>query len=165
MDLKGFVKLSLADSHRFATMLINDIKDRPVQYPTPNGGNHPLWVLGHLAFSESFILDECLLGKSVRFPELSALFNSQTNPVADVSKYPPMLELFSKWELIRAALVAHLDSLTEADFDKPSAIGNKYGPPFATVGACFAVLISHPVFHAGQVADARRAAGKAPLFA
>lgn len=70
-----------------------------------------------------------------------------------------------KFEEVRAASLAHLDTLSEADLDKPSHAPEEFGAFFGTVGACYAAMTTHVSFHAGQVADARRAAGRSPLMA
>ena len=88
-----------------------------------------------------------------------------TTPTTDASQYPSMEELLGKFEEIRAATLAHLNTLSDKDLDKPSHAPAEFGPPFATVGACFAAMSTHMSFHAGQVADARRAAGRGPLMA
>jgi hypothetical protein len=76
--------------------LLEDMRDAPLTFPTPNGGCHPLWILDEpnpLASWES-------------------MFCRGTEPVADASAYPPLL------------------------------------------------MANHWLAHRGQVADARRAAGR-----
>ncbi|MGD9854154.1 MAG: DinB family protein [Planctomycetaceae bacterium] len=164
MHTIDFIKFGLGLSKGWAEGLLRDMQDAPLTSPTPNGGNHPLWVLGHLTYSESFLFDESIQGKPNRCAEWGKLFGAQSTPVPEAGGYPPMPELFAKWKEIRAAAVAHLDSLTMDDLDRRSHAPEEYGPMFATVGACYSAMIGHPQFHAGQVSDARRAAGRPPLF-
>ena len=165
MKAVDYVRMTLESSRQWAMGLITDMKDAPLAQPTPNGGNHPLWVLGHIVRSESALLDGFILGQPNRFPELEAMFGMSTDPSTNASDYPSMDELFVKFEQVRAAAVAHLDTLTDDDLEKPSHAPPEYGAMFGTVGACFAAMCSHVSFHAGQVADARRAAGRPPLMA
>ena len=165
MTTIDFIKLSLENSKGWSMGLIDDMKDAPLAQPTANGGNHPLWILGHIVLGESNLLDGFILGKETRFPELVDLFEMGTTPHADASVYPTMDELFGKFEEIRTATLAHLDTLTDADLDKKSHAPEQFGATFGTVGACFAAMSGHMSFHAGQVADARRAAGRKPLMA
>ena len=165
MKATDYVKMALDNSKGWALGLINDMKDSPTTQPTPNGGNHTLWVLGHVAHSESNLLDSFILGKQNRFPELDGLFSMRSTPSTDGGKYPSFDELMKKFEEIRAASLAHLDTLNDQDLDKPTNAPADFGPMFGTVGACFAAMSSHLSFHSGQVADARRAAGKGPLMA
>ena len=83
----------------------------------------------------------------------------------DASAYPTMDEILVKFEQIRAATIAHLDTLTDADLDAPSHAPAEFGEMFGTVASCFAAMSNHMAFHTGQVADARRAAGRSPLMA
>ena len=164
MNAIDYIKMSLENSKGWAMGLIADMQDAPLTQPTPNGGNHPLWVLGHVVRAESDLLDGFILGQPNRFPELEK-FSMGNTPSTDASQYPSMDELMGKFEEIRGATLAHLETLSDADLDQRSHAPEEFGPPFATVGACFAAMSTHMSFHAGQVADARRAAGRAPLMA
>lgn len=162
MKTTDYIKMALENGKGFMLGLVTDMKDAPLTQPTPSGGNHPLWILGHLARSESALFDSFILGKSNRFPELENCGAGST-PSLKTSDYPPMDELLEKFETIRAASLAHLSTLSEADLDMKSHAPEKYGAFFGTVGACYAAMTSHMAFHAGQVADARRAAGRERL--
>lgn len=165
MNTIDFIKFSLESSTGWAMGLINDMKDAPLAQPTSSGGNHPTWVLGHLARAESDLLDGFILGQPNRFPELESEFSMGSKPTADADKYPSIDELMGKFQQIRAATLAHLDTLSEADLDKKSHAPEEFGPTFGTVGSCFAAMSTHVAFHAGQVADARRSSGRDPLMA
>ena len=164
MNTIEYIKMTLENGTGWAMGLINDMKDAPTTQPTANGGNHPLWVLGHIVRSESDLLDGFILGQPNRFPELECCAGGST-PSTNAADYPSWDELMAKFEQIRSATLAHLETLTEADLDKPSHAPEEYGQFFGTVGACFAAMGTHMSFHSGQVADARRAAGRAPLMA
>lgn len=163
MKTTDYIKVALENGKRYTLTMIADMKDAPLTQPTPNGGNHPLWILGHLVRAESDLLDGFILGKPNRFPELKNCGAGST-PTTDARDYPSMDELLAKFETIRAATLAHLATLSEADLDKKSYAPEKYGEFFGTIGACFAAMTSHMAMHAGQVADARRAAGREPLM-
>jgi len=165
MNTIEYIKISLETGRAWATGLIVDMKDAPLTQPTSNGGNHPLWVLGHLVCAEAGIFDGFVLGQRNRFAELNELFGIGSTPSSNADDYPPFDELMSKFEEIREAVLAHLDTLTDADLEKPSHAPEKYGKGFSTIGGCYITLTIHPVFHAGQVADSRRALGRSPLSA
>lgn len=165
MKAVDFIKMSLESSKGWAMGLIMDMKDAPLTQPTPNGGNHPLWVLGHIVRAESDLLDGFILGQPNRFPELEAAFSMGSSPTTDADQYPSMDELLGKFEEIRSATLAYLETLSDDDLDKPSHAPEEYSDFFGTVGACFAAMSTHMSFHAGQVADARRSAGREPLMA
>ncbi len=165
MTAVDYIKMTLKNSLGWAMGLIQDMKDAPLTQPTSEGGNHPLWILGHIVRSESDLLDGFIFGKPNRYPEYEKLFGMGSTPSTDASQYPSMDELLGKFQEIRAASLAHLETLTDDDLDKPSHAPEEFGASFGTIGAVFAAMSTHVAFHAGQVADARRAAGRPPLMA
>ncbi len=161
-----FIKMGLETSKMMALNLINDMKDAPLTQPTSRGGNHPLWILGHLAYSEANIVHHIVEGNENPLIAWKDLFGGGSQPVTDGGKYPSMAELGEKFEEVRAHTLEILSGLSEGDLDQPS----KNCPPeregfFGTVGRCFLVAGLHPALHYGQVADARRMAGREPLIA
>ncbi|MCA9014196.1 MAG: DinB family protein [Planctomycetaceae bacterium] len=162
MNTIEFIRSGLESSKNWACTLLDDMRETPLVEPTPHGGNHPLWVLGHLIVSESFLLDQCLQGKPNRFPEYAELFGAGSTPVADASKYPAYDEIRPLFDQIRQDTLALLDTLSEDDLDQASH--HTENPFFSTVGNCFQAMIMHTMNHSGNVTDARRAAGKPPLM-
>lgn len=164
MKTTDFIEQSLKTTRHYALSLIEDMRDASRTAPTPQGGNSPIWVLGHIVRSESDLLDAFILGKPNRFPELEERFAMGSHPTSD-GDYPEIDDLLGKFEEIRAATLEHLRTLSDEDLARPSHAPDEIGPEFGTVGACFAAMANHTMFHAGQVADARRAAGRSPLLA
>ena len=68
MSLVQFVRASLEMSFHPVLTLAEDMKDAPLTFPTPRGGNHPLWIMGHLASSEAAIIHQFAFGKPNPFP-------------------------------------------------------------------------------------------------
>ncbi|MDF1746665.1 MAG: DinB family protein [Gimesia sp.] len=161
MNTIDFIKNGLENSKQFACLLLDDMRETPFVEPTP-GGNHPLWILGHLAVSDSFLLDQCLQGKPNRFPELLELFGAGSTPTTDPTKYPSYDEIRPKFDAIREDSLAYLEQLTDDDLDQPSH--HTETPFFSTVGNCYLAMIMHVMNHSGTVTAARHAAGKPPLM-
>lgn len=162
MNTIEFIKSGLEESKKWTCSLLDDMRETPFVEPTPRGGNHPLWVLGHLIVNESVLLDEWIQGKPNRFPEYTELFGYGSTPVADPSKYPAYDEIRPHFDEIRKDTLAYLEQISEDDLDKPSYCAKD---PFCkTVGNCFQSMIMHTMSHSGNVTDARRAAGKPPLL-
>ena len=46
MTTTEFIRKGLESSAGMTLKLIDNMKDQPLTFPTPKGGNHPLWVLG-----------------------------------------------------------------------------------------------------------------------
>ena len=164
MKAVDFARMSLEQSKGWVMGLIDDMKDAPLVQPTPNGGNHPLWVLGHLAYSEGNLLKEFIEGKTNPLAEWKELFGQGSTPDTDAGKYPSMGEIAEKFELIRGDTLKLLESLTDDDLDKPSHAPEEMKQFFGTIGQCLSAMAVHTTFHGGQVADARRAAGRPALM-
>jgi uncharacterized damage-inducible protein DinB len=120
-------------------------------------------VLGHLTLVEGSI-PAILFGDKNPAAEWQQYFGEGTEPVADASAYPPFAEVRAKYRQLREKNLSILESLTEADLDKPTKVPPKGRErEFATYGQSFLVLALHQTMHRGNVTDARRAAGRAAL--
>lgn len=161
MQSKDLIKTNLELSMVLTLQLIKDMSDAPLTFPTPNGGNHPLWVLGHLAYAEGALIQGMMLGAPNPQKQWKTLFDGGTEPVDDASQYPAYSELLAECHQARQTTLATLDSLSEEDLDQAS----KNAPPeysalFGTFRQCFQMVANHWWMHRGQVADSRRAAGR-----
>ena len=161
MTAKETIKLALSMADRVVLGTVDKISDQPTAFPTPNGGCHPLWVVGHLALVES-IIPNVLYGEK---PEIAdswqKLFGEHSEPVADPKAYPPFTEVKAKYHELRERNLKLLDSLTEADLDRTTK-----NPPagrereFATFGSSFLTLSAHQLMHRSHVTDSIRAIGR-----
>lgn len=164
MKTVDFIRMGLNRSAKATLALIDDMKDRPLTFPTARGGNHPLWILGHLAFSEGWVIQEIMLGRTNPLANWKEMFSHGTEPSAEASRYPDFESAKKAFQNIRAETMNALEGLSDGDLDQPS----KNCPPdfrevLGTYGQCFLLSIMHPVTHRGQVADARRSLGLKPL--
>ena len=164
MQTIDFIKMSLEMSGSWILALAKDMQDAPLTMPTSAGGNHPMWCVGHLAYSEANLVNVLIKGEEHPFPEWEGLFKQGGEVYTESSKYPAYEDVISKLEEVRASTLALLDTLTDDDLDKPSHAEEEMKDFFGTVGACLAVIVIHYSFHGGQIADARRALGRAPLM-
>ncbi len=165
MNAIDFIKISLESGKGWVGGIIADMKDAPLTRPTPNGGNHPMWILGHLTYSEANLVNQFCQSKESPLADWSEVFGMGAEPSDDASKYPPFEEVLAKFEETRAATLAYLDTLTDDDLDKPSHAPEEMQAFFGTIGHCLKAVVMHYMFHGGQAADARRAAGRPPLMA
>ncbi len=164
MQSKDLIKMNLESSAGMVLKMAQDMKDAPLTFPTPNGGNHPMWVLGHLTYSEGAIICGVMLGEPNPHEAWKEIFANGTEPVGDASGYPPFDEVIAKFQQTHEATLKLLDPLSENDLDQPS----KNAPPqfesfFGTCRKCFMRMSNHRLTHYGQLADARRAAGRERL--
>lgn len=163
MQTKQAIQFSLTVSNGAVLSVIDRMSDAATTFPTPNGGCHPLWVLGHLTIVEGMI-PMVLYGEKHPVPEWQQFFGENSEPTADARAYPSFATVREKYFELRQRNLALLESLSEADLDKPTK-----APPqgrereFATFGQSFFVLALHQAMHRSHVTDALRAAGRAAL--
>jgi len=157
------------DAIRFSLDLADDavlkslvtIDDAPLTFPTENGGCHPLWVLGHLAFVEGASYG-LLTGQENPAGEWAALFGQDTTATDNVAQYPPIEDVVARYMQLRRKNLQLLDSLTEADLDKRTSWQPKgLEEHLATYGKALLTLALHQMAHRGQITDAIRSAGRA----
>jgi DinB superfamily len=163
MRMKDAIQFALSISDRVVLDVIDEMSDAATTFPTPNGGCHPLWVLGHLTLVEGMI-PSALFAEENPVAEWQQYFGENSEAVADARAYPPFAQVRQKYLELRERNLKILESLTEADLDKPAK-----APPkgrereFATYGLSFLVLALHQAMHRGNLTDARRAAGRTAL--
>jgi uncharacterized damage-inducible protein DinB len=139
---------------------VEGMRDSATVYPTAKGGCHAHWLIGHLAYSEQQILQGMMLGGVNPLAQWQDLFGHGTEPNKDASKYPPFDEVLAELRRVRESTTALLDSLSEDDLDKASAmVPEGLENTFGTYRHCLQFAADHWYMHRGQLADARRAAG------
>jgi len=165
MKTIDYIRQEMAMSKGWIGGLMADMQDAPLTVPTPQGGNHPLWIVGHLAYSESNILNCYILGKDSPLAEWKDVFGIGSQPTSDATAYPAYEEVLATFEAVRADTLAYLETIADADLDKPSHAPEDRKDYFGTIGQCLTVMTTHLAFHGGQLADTRRAAGRDILSA
>src|SRR5947208_38609 len=86
-----FIRMGLELSAGMALKFVDSMKDRPLTFPTPKGGNHPLWVIGHLAWTEGE-LQQVMLGRANPLAHWKEIFGAGSEPSADARRYPSLDE-------------------------------------------------------------------------
>ncbi len=161
MKTTDYIRMSLEMSSGEALALIDKMRDIPLTFPTSKGGNHPLWILGHQSVSEAKIIDVIMLGGQNPLAHWWTLFGPGTEAAGNADAYPSYEEVLKQFQEVRLHTLTVLNNLTEADLDQPS----KNCPPeyqafFGTFAQGFCYVTAHFWYHAGQVADAHRMAGR-----
>jgi hypothetical protein len=160
MHTKEAIKFALTLSNGAVLSALDRMRDDPTRFPTPNGGCHPLWVLGHLTMIEGTI-PAVLFGDKNPVAEWQKHFGESSQPVENADTYPSFSEVREKYLELREKNLKLLESLSEDDLDKPTK-----APPqgreqeFATFGRSFLTLALHQALHRSHVTDALRAAGR-----
>lgn len=155
--------MNLVACHDMVMGLIENMRDAPLTFPTANGGCHPMWVIGNVAWGDATFLYEWILGEENPLAEWSPIFGPGTEPTANADDYPSFDEVVAKANEIHSAVLATLESFSEEDLDKTSKAPAEYASRFGTNRQVFLESGLHRMMHRGQLADVRRAAGRPRL--
>src|SRR3982074_3027788 len=118
MHTKDAIQFALTVSNGAVLSVIDEMSGAATTFPTPNGGCHPLWVLGHLTLVEGMI-PAILFGDKNPAAEWQQYFGENSEPVSDAGAYPPFADVREKYLQLRERNLNILEPLSEADFDKP----------------------------------------------
>src|SRR5436189_908831 len=113
MYTKDAIRFSMNLAEQSVMRSIGTMKDAPLTFPTPNGGCHPLWVLGHLTVVEGLI-PEVLFGQKNPVAEWQKMFGPGSEAVANASAYPSFAEVRAKYLELRERNLKLLHSLSDA---------------------------------------------------
>jgi hypothetical protein len=142
---------------------LETMSDAPLLRPGPSGGNHAMWIAGHLTVVEGR-LQQMLHGIPNPVAKWKPLFDWGSEPHDDPAAYPPFEEVLRTFKDLRAKTHAFLDEHGEAGLDRPT----KTTPPgfkgFETAGQAILIIAVHASGHLGGLNVVRAAAGKQRLF-
>lgn len=140
-----------------------EMSDAPLLRPGPWGGNHAMWIAGHVTVVEGR-LHQMIHGVPNPVREWKPLFDWGSEPSDDPTIYPPYEEVLRKFKELRDRTHAYLDEFGAAGLDRPT----KSQPPgfggFDTVGHAIMIIAGHAIGHMGGLTVVRAAAGKERLF-
>lgn len=142
---------------------LESMSEAPLLRPGPWGGNHAMWIAGHLTVVEGR-LHQMIHGTANPVHHWKPLFDWGSEPVDDPAAYPPYNEVLQKFKELRQQTHAFLDQFGEQGLDQPT----KSQPPgftgFETVGQAMIIIACHATGHLGGLTVNRAAAGKQKLF-
>lgn len=142
---------------------LSSMKDAPLLRPGPWGGNHAMWVAGHLTVVEGR-LQQMLHGGPNPVHHWKPLFDWGSEPVDDPAAYPPFEDVVDKFKELRRQTHTFLDEFGEDGLDRPT----KCQPPgftgFETAGNAIVIIAGHAIGHMGGLTVVRAAAGMQRLF-
>jgi hypothetical protein len=164
MKAQDVLKSQLNGTQQFLARLVNDLSDADFQVRPVDKANTIAWQMGHLIAAEQTFGKENLPG--VQYPALPPGFAEQhTNATAAVEPPKGFLSKAQYMDLFnatRAATIAAVGKMSEADFDKPTT--GRMAQFCPTVGHIAGLLASHTLMHAGQFTVLRRKLGKPVLM-
>jgi hypothetical protein len=164
MTAMDLIRKALEMGDRSMMMLIEDLRSAPLAAPTPRGGNHATWVLGHITFIEASV-PSVFFGEPHPLPHWAPLFAPGTEPTSDAKAYPPFEELIKTYRDLRTRNLKLLEEIGETGLDRKTKAAPKgLEEVLATFGETFHTIAMHQMNHRGQLADVRRALGRKPIF-
>ncbi|MDD4892310.1 MAG: DinB family protein [Phycisphaerae bacterium] len=146
----------MLDTSRGMLLRMLDGIDGPalVYQPAGRRGNHALWLLGHIANSESHIVG--WTGGAITVPPLAdakTRFGIGSIPVSDASQYPGKKQLLDYAAAVREQVLAALAKTDVAALDKPAV----NAPPFLrSIGHAWQMAVIHEMMHVGQLTVVRK---------
>jgi hypothetical protein len=163
MDTKSAIKTALDTANMIVTSYLGDLTDEEMMHRPAPACNHIKWQVGHLIASENQMINACVPGAMPDLPEgFQDKYNKEAAASDKLDDFDSKEILMGLYEQQRAATIAALDKVSDADLDQesPEAI-RSYAPNF---GSAFIMQDAHWMMHAGQWAVIRRQLGRDPLF-
>lgn len=163
MNARDAIKVGLDMAEFIGLGYLQDMTEGELRHRPAPGANHINWQLGHIIASEHQIIESCVPGSMPALPAgFADKYTKATASIDDASKLLTKDELLKVYGTQRAATLAALAKLTDADLDRESPESIRpYAPNFANA---FSLQGSHWLMHAGQWAVVRRQLGRPPLF-
>ena len=159
MQSIDLIRDNLTKSRDRVLARVEEMRGHSLVFPTPKGGGHTLWVLGHLAYIEALVVRRLMLGEENPLAEWEEVFDG-ADVSNDIGRYPPFEQVLAKCREVRQSTMALLDSLSEDDLDRASAnVPAGFEDTLGTYRLCLQYVADHWYMHRGHLADARRAAG------
>ena len=162
MTTKDAIKNTCDVCHEVLTTYLSDLTDADLLVRSVPEANHSAWQLGHLITAER----EMMTTAGYEMPDLPADFaeayTPETSKSDDAAKFHEKDEYLALLGQQRAATLATLDALPEADLDKPAPESMR--SYVQTIGGIFNLIGLHELMHAGQFVAVRRKLGKPILI-
>ncbi len=163
MNAQQAIRASIDMANFIATQYLEDLSDSDLLVRPVPGTNHIAWQLGHVIASAQKMFDVAYPGT---LPPLPAGFkeqhSSETSGVDDPAAFCKKAEYVKLMAQQREAVLKKLESVSEAELDKPAP--EEFKSYLNTIGDLFSIQGSHLLMHAGQWAVVRRKLGRKPLF-
>ena len=162
MNVKDAIKNTIDTGRNISTAYLSDLSDDDLMVRAVPGANHLAWQLGHMIASEHQMLSDVGLSMPALPDGFAEAYTKNTSGSDDAAKFHKK-DQYETWRAEqRAATLALLAEIPEADLDKPTPEAmQEYAK---TVGAVFNIIGIHEMMHAGQFVAIRRKLGKPVLI-
>lgn len=153
--------LAMKQSRDWVLRLADSLPADKVCFAPVPGGNHALWTLGHLAWTDEFFLVE-LSGEPAELPDgWAGKFGTGSTPVTDAKAYPSYKEVRQIASDVRDRIAQWYEGSLIEEMSAPPPDGLK--DLAKDIGQVMFVIATHEAMHSGQLAVVRKALKLPPL--
>ena len=148
----------------YGEMVLADIAAEDAYKLICDGGVHPAWCVGHLAWVANRVLALCGGEPKIDTEGWKPLFGGGSTPTSDPGAYPGWEELKDIWRQGHADVVQAVPGLGAEALSQPNP-NDRMREQLPTVGDFLSfVLTAHEAMHLSQLSTWRRVQGRPPLF-
>lgn len=154
----GIAALELARGK--TVQLVEDVPESKLFTTAWDSGNHVLWILGHLAWTDDYFMQMAGNRDSVLPAGWADRFGIRSTPTPNPDDYPAPAEVRDRLASTRATLLDWFRSMdpAQAKAELPEALSG-FAPNTAGLAS---TLAWHEGLHAGQITVIRRKLGLGP---
>src|ERR1044072_9538391 len=143
MESLSLVRDNLIKTRDRVLARVEEMREHSTVFPTPKGGAHTLWVLGHLAYIEALVIRRFMLGEPNPLAHWEEVFDG-ADVGGDPRRYPPLDDVLAACREPRQATLAVLGSLSEEALDPRSAqVPAGFDDTFGTYRLCLQYAADH----------------------
>jgi len=159
MNAKDAVRTSMSIADFMMESYLTDITpDELLVRPAPDA-NHLAWQIGHLISAERRLVEAAAPGSMPPLPDGFAERHTKDTAVSDnQADFLSKDEYLKLAKTVRAGTLKVLDSLSDADLDRP--VSGRVPPFVKRAGDCFVTVGTHWIMHSGQWVVLRRKLGR-----
>lgn len=158
------ITAALETTQGYLKWFLGDFTDAELLVRPVPEANHAAWQIGNVIGGDVFFVKAEF--PTALLPAMPAgfdeLYGSKGVTVDDPARFMTKAQYFKLFDDVRAATIAELKKLSDADLDKPCTSDVKAYAP--TLGALFQMASDHTLMHVGQFSVIRRKLGKPVLF-
>lgn len=155
--MKEILIWSLEKARKQTFSLVEDLSDEQMFLQSAAGENHPLWILGHLLLSDTYLLHLLKVRElSADFTDLLENYGPNSKPKSFIENFHSksfLIEKLTETGNLRLDSVRQLKDLNEP---LPDEILSQTQP---TIGHHLQTLVFHEGHHCGQISSWRKLHG------
>jgi len=158
------IKTALQATQANVAWYLSDFTDAELLVRPVPGANHAAWQIGNIIGGDVFLVTAEM--PNAAFPTFPEGFLELHGPKGTANDGPAgfltKAEYLKLFDETRTATIAALETLSDADLDRPTSEGMQaWAPTFAHL---FLFVSNHTLMHAGQFSVIRRKLGKPVLM-